>query len=115
MSSLIKSQSQFQLTKERFETVISEIKEKLQGRVTTAYIFGSAALGTYTLDSDIDLILVVDQVDKPFVQRGFDYLDLFSIYPCLDILVYTQNELDKQLADSAIGFWKSVRESMRKL
>ncbi len=115
MTSLIKDQSQFQLTPVRLAGAISEITKKLKGRVTSAYIFGSASTGDFSNASDIDLILVVEEPKVPFIERGFEFKDLFEVYPKLDILVYTEAELAKQLADSAIGFWKSVRLSMRQI
>lgn len=115
MSSLIRDNTLFRLNPERLERIIEQISKKLNGRVLKAYVFGSAATAEISEDSDIDLILVVANSNRPFVQRGFDYLDLFEIYPKIDLLVYTENELAAQLADSQIGFWKSVRESMREL
>jgi predicted nucleotidyltransferase len=115
MTSLIRSQSEFHLTQDRLKTILVEIKSKLGSRVETAYVFGSAATGEITQDSDIDLILVVKESKIPFVQRGFEFLDLFEAYPRLDILVYTPEELSSQLADSSLGFWKSARESMKPL
>jgi predicted nucleotidyltransferase len=115
MTSLIKDTSQFQLTHERLRDILNSVQQTLTGRVSAAYIFGSGALGTISSGSDIDLILVVEHATQPFVQRGFAFMDLFEIYPKLDILVYTQEELDQQLSDSQIGFWKSVRESMKRI
>lgn len=115
MSSLIKESTQFRLTPERLDAVLQSITENLLGRVQSLYVFGSAALGTISEDSDIDLILVVNSAKTPFVQRAFEFADLFEVYPKLDLLVYTQEELDRELADSSVGFWKSVRLSMKKL
>lgn len=103
------------MSPERLEVALNEIKSKLTGRVAAAYVFGSAATGSVSPESDIDLILVVDKPKAPFVQRAFEFTDLFEIYPNLDILVYTQEELDHQLADSSIGFWKSLRLTMKQI
>lgn len=115
MSSLVTEKSKFHLTADRLQQVLSDLKLALRGRVKAAYIFGSAAEGTISPESDIDLILVCGSITEKFVERPLAFADLFQIYPKLDILVYTQAELDQQLADSATGFWKSVRLSMRKL
>ena len=115
MTSLIRNQSQFQLDGQKLVAILSEMKLKLQGRVRSAYVFGSASTGTINSDSDIDLILVVEATSTPFVERGMEFRDLFDVYPKLDLLVYTQAELDQQLADSQTGFWKSVRLSMRSI
>jgi predicted nucleotidyltransferase len=115
MSSLVRIQSAHDLSTDRLTTVLSKIVEKLDGRVSAAYIFGSASTGEINSDSDIDLIFVKEGPLGPFVQRGFEFADLFEIFPRLDILVYSQDELNRQLADSEIGFWKSVRLSMRRI
>ncbi len=115
MTSLIKDQSQFQLTPERLAHSLAEISSKLKGRVSAAYTFGSASTGDFSNSSDIDLILVVADSDTPFIQRGYQFKDLFAVYPKLDVLVYTESELAQQLADSSLGFWKSVRLSMKQI
>lgn len=115
MSSLIRESSHFFLTTERLSSVIDSIGQKLKGRVTAAYVFGSASTGEITPESDIDLILIKEFVTCPFPQRAMEFADLFEVYPKLDILVYTPAELEQQLADSELGFWKSVRQSMKKI
>lgn len=115
MSCLVVERTEFRLTPERLATALEDIKTRLEGRVLEAYVFGSASTGTISGDSDIDLILVKESVDQPFVRRGFEFEDLLEIYPKIDVLVYSRAELDAQLADSETGFWKSVRGSLRRL
>ena len=115
MTSLIYEKTQFHLTPERLNSALEQIKVSLKDRVLSAYIFGSAAGQDFRSESDIDLILIVREPKRPFIQRAFDFLDLFEIYPKLDILVYTPEEFQDQLRDSEIGFWKSVRESLVKI
>lgn len=115
MSSLIRDGSSFKLSPEKLATSVQAIAAQLQNRVQKAYIFGSASTGKFTENSDIDMILIVSKATKPFVQRGFDFIDLFEIYPKIDLLVYTQAEFDAQLADSHLGFWKSARESLKQI
>src|SRR3990172_2069278 len=66
-------------------------RQKLQGRVRQAYFFGGFAAGRLHPRSDVDLILVQD-TDKPFLQRGEDFLDLYDIVPAIDLLIYTPEE-----------------------
>ena len=80
-----------------------------------AYVFGSASTKEISSESDIDLILVKENVTEKFVKRAFEFQDLFEIFPRMDILVYTPAELQSQLADSETGFWKSVRLSMQRI
>jgi predicted nucleotidyltransferase len=115
MTSPFHFQSKFQLTPDRLNLVLNEIKQKLAGRIQAAYVFGSASTGEISPDSDIDLILVKTEVSALFPKRAIEFIDLYEIYPNLDILVYTQQELDAQLANSELGFWKSVRLSMMRI
>lgn len=115
MSSLIKERSSFQLNPEKLDSVLEQIKHRLNGRVESAYIFGSASEGTFNADSDIDLILIVENDSVPFLKRAEEFIDLYEIWPKLDLLIYTQQEFEMQLADSDVGFWKSVRLSLKKI
>lgn len=115
MSSLVYDKSKFQLSSRLLDQVLEKIKRMLVGRVDAAYVFGSASTKLINPDSDIDLILIVPETEIPFVKRGIEFKDLFDVYPKLDLLIYTQKELDQQLSDSETGFWKSARESLRKL
>lgn len=113
MSSLVFDSSSAQLTPLRLAEVLERMRADLRGRVQAAYIFGSTSTGEYGTDSDIDVILVKAGVTELFPRRGFEFIDLFEIYPKIDLLVYTPAELEAQLADSEIGFWRSVRLSMK--
>ncbi len=112
MSSLVRLNSNFDLTHEKLEFILQKIFVATQNRVEKAYVFGSAATGDFSRNSDIDLIFI-QSTTTPFTERALVFSDLFDIYPRLDILVYTQAEFERQLADSNVGFWKSVRLSLR--
>ena len=114
MSVLIKYAPSRQLTPLNIKGVEDQLRTSLLGRVEKAYVFGSVADGTYKAGSDIDLILIEDS-KLPFAQRGTEFLDLFEIHPEIDILVYSQAEFERQLESSELGFWRSVRQTMRQL
>ena len=114
MSSLIKIKSEFDLSQDKLEQILKNLSENLAKRVTSAYIFGSAARNDFSRNSDIDLILICETTE-PFIVRPKAFSDLFDVYPRLDILVYTPQEFEAQLQDSSVGFWKSVRESLKKI
>lgn len=115
MSSIVVEQTQFKLSAERLESILNQLTEALKGRVREAYVFGSASTGEIKSESDVDLILIKETCPKPFVQRAFEFLDLFEIYPKLDILVYEPQEFAAQMADSEVGFWRSVRLSLKRI
>ena len=114
MSTLVRSESDYDLTKYDLDSLLQKIVTAIGPRAESIYVFGSAATREFTRHSDIDLIIVCS-TNHPFVERPKLFADLYSIYPNLDLLVYTQEELERQLADSSVGFWKSVRLSMKKL
>jgi predicted nucleotidyltransferase len=59
-------------------------------------LFGSLAHGGFTPDSDIDLLIILERSDTPFLERADPYRDIFSDLP-FDVfpLVYTRDEVDR--------------------
>ncbi|MBF0299279.1 MAG: nucleotidyltransferase domain-containing protein [Oligoflexia bacterium] len=90
--------------------LISALKE----RVSEAYIFGSVATNTFTSDSDVDIMLVVE-TKLGFIDRPKEFLDIMDIVPNMDILVYTPLEFNKLTTNPTIGFWESVTKTMEKI
>lgn len=95
------------------EDFLDRLVEQLEGRVLRAFVFGSYGTPYFAPGSDVDLILIID-TDLPFVERPSLFNDLYSLYPRLDILVYTADELAEQL-EAATGFWASVKQTLREL
>lgn len=91
----------------------AKLREKLRGRVNQAYTFGSYETEAFRSGSDIDLILVKES-KLPFVERAREFTDLYKLYPRLDILVYSKQELERQLEET-VGFWASVKTTLREL
>ena len=90
-----------------------KICARLWGRVERVHIFGSYGTPDFRIGSDIDLILVVETA-LPFIERTRQFMDLYEIYPRMDILVYTSAEL-KVLLSEQVGFWASVKKTLREL
>lgn len=114
MSTLIRQTSSSDLTNFDVDELLARIADTVRGRALAAYVFGSVATGTFTRNSDIDLIIIAETSEN-FAERGLKFKDLFDTYPAIDLLVYTPDEFSRQLADSSVGFWKSVRLTMRQL
>ena len=91
----------------------ARLSERLVGRVQRAFLFGSYGTAAFRPGSDVDVILVTS-TDLPFVERPRLFDDLYELYPRFDILVYTPEELEAQLAEPT-GFWASVKASLREL
>lgn len=81
--------------------ISQEIIEKVKNRLVKAYnpesiyLFGSYAWGTPTEDSDLDLLIVVDESDEKSFKRPLAAYDaLFGMNIAKDIIVYTKQEFD---------------------
>lgn len=96
------------------DELVEALRLKLRGRVRAAYFFGGFAEERLTSRSDIDLILVAE-ANKPFPERGEDFLDLYDLIPALDLLVYTPGEFANLTQDPTPGFWKSVTASLMRV
>ncbi len=72
-------------------------------------LYGSVATGQYTRTSDVDLVLVAEDL-PPFFQRFKLFTELYELCPRLDLLVYTPAEFRSQLAMPA-GFWSDFKKS----
>ncbi len=59
-----------------------------------ALLFGSYARGVADAYSDIDLV-VIEETNRPFVERGLSHLPLFRLGPGIDLLVYTPEEFER--------------------
>jgi predicted nucleotidyltransferase len=110
MSAILWPQTEGKLPPSDFEDRLCAL---LEGRVERAYLFGSYGTEAFRVGSDIDLILVCD-TSLPFVERARRFMDLYTLYPRMDILVYTAEELEAQLAET-VGFWASVKATLRAL
>lgn len=58
--------------------------------------FGSYARGDWGVGSDLDVVIVVDHADEPFVSRGAKW-DVTDLPVPADVLVYTRAEWERLL------------------
>lgn len=90
------------------------LKERLGGRgVLEAWLFGSAAAGTATAWSDLD-VLVVRETAEPFVERPRALSDLLDLGLPVDLLVYTPAEF-RRLREDGSGFWREFERTRKRL
>lgn len=59
--------------------------------------FGSYATGTWGVGSDVDMVLVVADAERPFIERGRDW-DASRLPVPADVLVYTEAEFETVVA-----------------
>ena len=67
-------------------------------RAIRAIVFGSVARGEADEWSDLDLLVVADTT-RPFLERWRDFAGLYDVWPRLDLLVYTPEELENLRAE----------------
>ncbi len=77
----------------------ARIRDYLSGtRVLRAILFGSFARGQADSESDLDLLLI-EQTDSPFLERGLQHLPLYRLGVGVDLLVYTPEEYQRLKED----------------
>ena len=91
--------------------IVSRLRDALQPE--SVYLFGSAATGTLTPDSDIDLLVVVRRSDESFFKRAAAaYRALRGIDVPIDVQVYTRDEFESRAA-LPVSFERAVRNEGR--
>lgn len=93
------------------EARLAEIVQRLQPmRPLKILLFGSVARGEADRLSDLDVIVVAEQVAPRFLDRIADAYDLIDPRYGLDILIYTLDEYASMLADSNPLIERAERE-----
>jgi predicted nucleotidyltransferase len=80
---------------------LEELRRRIAPHVRRArrvIVFGSVARGEADAGSDLDLIIVADTA-RPFFERFKDFAGLYDLWPRLDLLVYTPEELERMAAE----------------
>lgn len=94
--------------------LLQELRQALQGRCESAWLFGSFARGAERPGSDLDL-LVVTNTDKPFLERAREFDHLWNVFPAIDLLVYTPDEFQMLNRDTSPGFRRSITQEKLRL
>lgn len=72
--------------------------------------FGSYAKGSWGVGSDLDIIIVLEEIDEPFELRGAGF-DCSSIPVSTDLLVYSREEWQKMKGEKG-GFYRSLSDEI---
>lgn len=102
-------------SKRNTKSIVSKLKRLLNNHVQSAYLFGSYAMGSATIHSDLDLICV-KETDLPWPDRATPISKILqdSLEMPVDILVYTPREWSalslnpNPLLRSASEHWRKV-------
>lgn len=88
------------------------IKEK-DPLVIKIFLFGSFTKGNFTPESDIDILIILKQTDRPFLQRRDQYFDFFKDIPFdCNILAYTEAEIKKMVQDNNLFIKNIIEEGL---
>ncbi|MGC8977359.1 MAG: nucleotidyltransferase domain-containing protein [Candidatus Ratteibacteria bacterium] len=81
------------------EKVIEELKKRIKKcveekkEIKKIILFGSFAKNIPTVFSDIDLVFIIEDTQKKFMDRFLDYIDFFTGFGIsVDLFVYTEKE-----------------------
>ena len=81
------------LSKALLDEIIRRVVEVAQPE--QIILFGSAARGDMTDDSDADLLVVVDQVDHSRRLEGEIYMNLIGVRVPVDVIVVTRDDVQR--------------------
>lgn len=74
------------------------ITQERQDIYGIGFFFGSYARGDWGVGSDLDLVIIIEKSEQPFVKRAVEF-DVTDLPVPADVLVYTKEEwqgLDEQ-------------------
>jgi predicted nucleotidyltransferase len=101
-----KSYGSVQILSINYKILLEELRriartiKKTDSAVKKIFLFGSFAQGNYTPESDIDLLIIIEDTDVPFLFRRDKYIGFYMSIPFdMNILVYTQREIDNLTID----------------
>ena len=93
---------------------LGELRRRIAPHVQHAarvIAFGSVARGDSDAWSDLDLLIVADTA-RPFFERHKDFSDLFSVWPRLDLLIYTPAEFEALVAEERPIVMQALHEGV---
>lgn len=98
-------------TKEKIENFVKKLKEILGEKLKSCIVYGSIAKGTYKEGmSDINMIVVVDEVDYDEIEKIKNNLSKIAIKNMIKVFFFT----DWFLSSSSDVFpveWKDIKEN----
>ena len=90
---------------------LAERLAKENSRIQKIYLFGSLAWGNAGLHSDADILIVLSHDSRPIKDRLDEFILSWLPAPVpVDVLAYTQEELQRALAEENRFFQRIVTE-----
>ena len=100
--------------REALSVLVKSLKEQLQSQLINAWLFGSKAKGNFNSDSDIDVLLILQERTEEILDKiAAIHLELDLKYdPNISLIIYSQHEYEQNEAFES-PFLKNIqRESI---
>jgi predicted nucleotidyltransferase len=84
---------------ERLKSISRDVLRR-NSNVLGIYLFGSLVKGTYVPGSDADILIVLNEDNRRFIDRMPEFLRFFLNVPiAIDVFPYTSKEIEGMIAD----------------
>lgn len=95
----------------KLKTIVTGLKQS-DSNIRDIRVYGSFVRGDYTPDSDIDILIILDDSGVPFLKRRDAYIDFFLDLPLdIDLKVYTRDEIQKMQNEGNLFIEEALRTS----
>ncbi|MCK8816324.1 nucleotidyltransferase domain-containing protein [Natroniella sulfidigena] len=102
------------INQDKIDEIINKLVDAYSPEVKNIYLFGSYAWGSPTADSDLDLLIVVEDSDKkPYKRAVKGHRALRGVMVAVDILVYTAEEFDVEKNNEHTLCYKIINEGVK--
>jgi len=92
--------------------VLAQDLSEQHPEIASVGVFGSLARGEAVPGSDVDLLLILDESDLPFIDRASKYRPRH--FPAgTDIFAYTREEVERMLAEGNFFLKRALAEERR--
>ncbi len=99
------------INKEQIDTVTKRLIKAYQP--ISIFLFGSYAWGTPTNDSDLDLMIILENSDeKSYIRPRKGFKALRGLKIAKDLVVFTKNELNSYLNEPSSLVYKIKKEGI---
>ncbi len=99
------------INKEQIDTVTKRLIKAYQP--ISIFLFGSYAWGTPTNDSDLDLMIILENSDeKSYIRPRKGFKALRGLKIAKDLVVFTKNELNSYLNEPSSLAYKIKKEGV---
>lgn len=97
---------------ERLEQIVAALKSR-HAEVVAVYVFGSHARQEATGRSDLDVLVVLSASSEDRLQRILRFRKFFDLEIPVDLLVYTEAEIEQALAEQNSFIARVLKEAVR--